>query len=215
MPQINLQMQPPSVNVQVWNIEEPMSYFLQRTRLTAAEQDEISGIHGAKRQLEYLVQRFLLQEFNIEYRTPQLMKTPNGKPVLLHSQFQVSISHSGPMLALSRSRREHGIDLELLDERIIRLAAKFCNYNELKVPAFVGPVLWYTLIWSCKEALYKVDGLGNLDFRRDLATYFTAVSMSRGSGRGIVRRGDQIFYYSLSFEILGDYLFTLAYPMQK
>lgn len=215
MPPVNLQMQSPSVNIHIWDMDEPLSFFLQRTRLTAAEQDVISNISGSKRQLEYIVQRFLLQEYNVEYNIPILMKTPNGKPILASSQFQVSITHSGPLLALSRSRREHGIDLERLDERIIRLAPKFCNLNELQVPSFVGPILWYTLIWSCKEALYKVDGLGNLDFRRDLATYFTAVSMSRGSGRGIVRRGDQIFYYSLSFEILEDYIFTLAYPMHK
>ena len=147
MPPVNLQMQSPSVNIHIWDMDEPLSFFLQRTRLTAAEQDVISNISGSKRQLEYIVQRFLLQEYNVEYNIPILMKTPNGKPILASSQFQVSITHSGPLLALSRSRREHGIDLERLD--------------------------------------------------------------------GIVRRGDQIFYYSLSFEILEDYIFTLAYPMHK
>jgi phosphopantetheinyl transferase len=214
MPQLDVSIVHPQVNSFIWDIKEPLSYFLQRTRLSADEQDEINKLHG-RRQTEFVVQRFLLQNFFLDEKLPMIVKTKNGKPVLLYSLDFISVSHSGSLLALSRSKKEHGIDLELLDERIIRLSPKFCSPAELNVPDFAPPIFWYTLIWSCKEALYKVDGLGNLDFRSQIHTYFTANSLRNKSGRGMVKRGEQQMTFELRFELLGDYIFTLAYPMER
>lgn len=214
MPQLDISIVHPQINSFLWDIKEPLSYFLQRTRLSAAEQDEINALHG-KRQVEFVVQRYLLQNFFLDEKLPVIVKTKNGKPVLLYSPDFISVSHSGSLLALSRSKKEHGIDLERLDERIIRLASKFCNPTELQVPDYIDPIFWYTLIWSCKEALYKVDGIGNLEFKAQIYTYFTANSLRNKSGRGMIRRGEHQIAYELCFEVLGEYIFTQAYPMER
>ncbi|HQW12240.1 MAG TPA: 4'-phosphopantetheinyl transferase superfamily protein [Saprospiraceae bacterium] len=214
MPAIEIPVLNENLDLQLWEISEPLNFFLQRTKLSALEHDEITLLSG-KRQLEYVVQRYLLQMHSVDRVLPHMMKTKNGKPVLINNPDHISITHSGSLLALSRGSSPHGIDLEHIDPRIIRLAEKFCNASEVVAPSFCNEVLWYTLIWSCKEALYKVDGLGGLDFRKSIATYFTAVSIKKGSGRGMVRRDEQIFYFHLSFEIIGDYVLTVAYPMDK
>lgn len=97
------------------------------------------------------------------------------------------------MLLLSTASLDHGVDLEWIDKRILRLTSKFCSIEEMKVPEGIDPVIWFTLIWSSKESLYKVDGLGQLEFRTQIAVNFTAESFNQGWGR--VSSNVEILYY--------------------
>ena len=118
-------------------------------------------------------------------------------------------------MLLSTASYDHGVDLEWIDERIIRLASKFCNVSELQVPYFLNDVLWYTLIWSAKESLYKVDGMGQLEFKKQLAVHFTLESYQAGWGRGVVQREEVHSFFRIYFHVMNGYVITWAYPADK
>lgn len=210
MPAIPIDSRVEGLALHLWSVEEPLEWFLKEVQLTSQEDLEFEAMLG-KRRLEYIVQRYLLSHY-LNGAKPLLRKTPNGKPYIANRQEKISITHSRSMLMLSTARTDHGIDLEWIDERINRLAGKFCNDMELKVPGYTDPAFWYTLVWSCKEALYKVDGLGQLEFRTQLAVHFTPPSFKERWGRGIVRRDDKTFFFRLYFEEINGFIVTWAFP---
>ena len=212
MPAIEISSGIRDLQLNLWEIEEELAFFLKEIHLTSDEDLEIESMLG-KRQTEFAVQRFLLNR-TLKGIPPLMKKTKNGKPFLSNRAEKISISHSKNMLLLSTASVDHGVDLEWVDERIIRLASKFCNNSELSVPHFTNIVTWYTLIWSCKESLYKVDGLGQLEFRTQLAIHFTEKSYSEGWGRGIVKREDKELFFRVFFKEVRGFIVTWAYPSE-
>lgn len=211
MPEISIQSTVRDLNLHLWEMSESLEWFASRTILTPPENLELESMMG-KRRKEFIVQRFLLQQ-HFGDALPILRKTRNGKPFLVNQSEKISITHSKSMLMLSTAPVDHGIDLEWLDGRIVRLADKFCNESEKQVPHYTDAAFWYTVIWSCKEALYKVDGLGQLDFRSQLAVHFTPSSFDQGWGRGMVRRQDKTLFFRLYFCEINGFVATWAYPI--
>ncbi len=210
MPKILIPSEIQELNLHLWEINEPLEWFVKEVYLTSDEDLEFSSMMG-KRQFEYIVQRFLLQKYLSGVR-PLMKKTTNGKPFLVNRTEKISISHSKNMLVLSTASLDHGVDLEWIDERILRLTSKFCSVEELDVPMGIDPVIWFTLIWSSKESLYKVDGLGQLEFITQIAVHFTTQSFLQGWGRGIVERGDTILFFKIHFSIINGFVVSWAYP---
>ncbi len=213
MPEIFVPSRIDDLKLHFWEITEPLHWFLKDVELSSNERLEFESMLG-KRQLEYVVQRFLLNKY-IMGSKPILRKSLNGKPFLFNRKEKVSISHSKNLLILSTASFDHGVDLEWIDERITRLASKFCNISEMQVPYFTNDVLWYTLIWSVKESLYKVDGLGQLDFKKQLAVHFTVDSYEAGWGRGVVQRGETHLFFRIYFYILDGFVITWVYPADE
>lgn len=213
MPEILLPSRIPDLKLHLWEITEPLHWFLKEVELSSNEDLEFESIMG-KRQLEFVVQRFLLSRF-LSGNRAIMRKTLNGKPYLVNRKEKISITHSKNLLLLSTANIDHGVDLEWIDDRIIRLASKFCNISEMQVPYFLDDVLWYTLIWSSKESLYKVDGLGQLEFKKQLAVHFTLESYQAGWGRGIVSRGEEHTFFRIYFHVMNGYVITWAYPADK
>ncbi|MCO6460229.1 MAG: 4'-phosphopantetheinyl transferase superfamily protein [Saprospiraceae bacterium] len=210
MPAIHIESKISELSLFLWEITEDIDWFRKDAMLTEMENNEFDAMTG-KRRLEYMVQRFLLRK-NLEGNRPIMLKTRNGKPYLINRPEQISISHSKNLLILSVGTKNHGVDLEKIDPRINRLASKFCNEEEMRVPDYTQADFWYTLIWSCKESLYKVDGLGQLEFRSQLAVHFTPESFDRKWGRGLVRRNNKEVYFRLYFEEIDGFVVTWAWP---
>ena len=210
MPSINLVSRVSGLALHLWEIKEDLSFFMKDILLTTNEDLEYESLMG-KRQLEFIVQRYLLNK-NLKGDKPLLRKMKNGKPFLINRDEKISISHSKNMLVLSIASRDHGVDLEWVDQRITRLASKFCNPSELIVPEYTNDVFWYTLVWSCKESLYKVDGLGQLEFRTQLAVHFTPDSFENGWGRGIIRRNEEELFFRIYFEYINGFIVSWVYP---
>lgn len=93
---------------------------------------------------------------------------PSGKPFFPASETDLSLSHSENITACQVSGSLRcGIDIQHFREKIIRVKEKFLNRREL---SFINltplheqtPIL--TVMWSCKEALFKMYGEGFIDY---------------------------------------------------
>jgi phosphopantetheinyl transferase len=100
------------------------------------------------------------------------------KPFLEDEAFHFSISHSGNYAAVLVSKENRvGIDIETISHKAGKIRHKFLSAIEEEIvyrhlnPANRSGSIYpqpYTLLWSCKEAVFKWEGIGGMDFREDM-----------------------------------------------
>ncbi len=119
-----------------------------------------------KRELEKAGSLFLLEEmlktkdFSLEYH-------PTKKPFLKNRTEHISISHSHDKLAIIINEKENtGIDIELLRDKVLKIQHKFLSPAEMDFAK--DDVEKLITIWAAKEAMYKIYGLKELDFIKNL-----------------------------------------------
>ena len=104
-----------------------------------------------RRDIERFATVLLLKEAMLE---DQLPYNEFGKPVLRDGRF-ISISHDRNFVGIILHEEEIGLDIQTVEERIHRIANKFCNEDELKQFQSTEE---RTAIWCTKEAIFKYFG---------------------------------------------------------
>lgn len=162
----------------IWKIEEGEAFFLAKTPL----QQNITHPH---KRLQHLAGRYLLQYLFPDFPYTEILIADTRKPYLPDERYHFSISHCGDYAAaiVSTSHRV-GIDIEIPEEKVVRIAHKFVHEDEkqylkpiAKLPGIISnknqqsPELnkkILTVIWSSKEALFKWYSWGKVDFRENM-----------------------------------------------
>lgn len=147
----------------VWHITEPINFFT--SQFGGLITDESTP---ATDSLQWWASRAcLLHQF------PQgitVLKNGDNKPKLRVADtfYEISISHAFAYAAVIISAQKCvGIDVERTDNRIHRVKHKFCSDIELNIAQDNTEKL--TLIWSTKEALYKLYSKKEVIFKENLA----------------------------------------------
>jgi phosphopantetheinyl transferase len=156
--------------VGIWKIEEPESFFLSNVPL----QQEV---HHPHKRLQHLAGRFLLRYLAPAFPYDLIRIADTKKPFLENDEYHFSISHCGDYAAaiVSQTKRV-GVDIEIPSQKVERIKDKFLNPEELGLLALNSELRTQnselrtqnselTLFWSCKEAVFKWYGLGQVDFR--------------------------------------------------
>lgn len=112
--------------------------------------------------------------------------------------YHLSISHSFNMAVVIISMNHAvAVDIEKIDERVVRVSRKFMNDAEQEMMLEVeDKVLHLTLTWSAKETLYKFHGLKEIDFKKHL-TVFTKTDYlpnAKTNLRGCLHKTQPVFY---------------------
>jgi 4'-phosphopantetheinyl transferase len=142
-------------SIALWDLSESLVELLQ-----LADSFYAAKFKTEKRKKEFLASRLLLEQLSPnatiiynEFNAPEL---ENGK--------HISISHSKELVAVVISDKKVGLDIEKISEKTLRLSSKFIseknlrNLNKEKA----------TLIWCCKEAVFKWHQKGGVDFIKDI-----------------------------------------------
>ncbi len=159
MPLINKQKHSHGI-IALWHITEQPEQL--QAMLTI---DEFLPFKSDRRNRHWLAARIALQEA-VGISNSRIIKNHHGKPFLSDEDGHISMTHSGNLAAaIYNSKANCGIDLELFDERINRIAHKFCTEEE----KLLIPIDFYNgslcLIWSAKEAVFKYANLHDIDFK--------------------------------------------------
>lgn len=140
----------------IWKIEEPESFFTERTGIT-------SDIKSDKRRIERLAGRFLLTHLQQDFPLLNIYNDEHDKPRVNGNDYFFSISHSWPYVAAVVSPYvECGIDIQCWHPRMEALQTKFLNGQEQAL--FNNDPKLITLAWSVKEAAYKWQGRRGVEF---------------------------------------------------
>lgn len=168
---LKLQLNPDSIsNLLLWEANEELDFFLSEGPLSEKDSQVIMESNSEQRKKEILVVRYLLNRYlgkqRIEYNE-------NGKPFLPGSDLNISISHSGNYIALISGRaKNYAIDIERKSKRLLKLAPRFLNRNELRIAeSFEDELDYYTTAWCVKECMIKWYGRKDIDFRKQIRVH--------------------------------------------
>lgn len=137
-----------SGQLRIWRVTEDISSAANSYR------QQISRTKSSKRQIE------LIGEFHLATLTNLIGKIKyqeNGKPVL--EEGYITISHDQHLVGFFLSSMPVGMDIQRPTEQLERIKHKFCNEAELaELDLSNSPLRDLTLIWSAKEAIFKIYG---------------------------------------------------------
>lgn len=151
----------------LWHISESQEELEGRAKkeLTHADLNFLKAVsHETKRQ-EFICSRLLtkqvLEDCHHAYTGIEKL---GRKPYLCDRSFHLSISHAFPYACVLLNKENTcGIDIELSQERLWRIAHRFLKSQELL--AVGGNEDRLCQYWCAKEALYKKFGHLNLSFK--------------------------------------------------
>ncbi len=145
----------------IWKIEEEESFFLKEVSLK-------NEIHHPAKRLQHLAGRYLLKYLFPDFPSGLIEIADTRKPFLPGDPYHFSISHCREYAAalVSTSVRT-GIDIEIVTSKIERVSHKFLKKEELELIR-EDDQFQLTLLWSCKEAIFKWYSHGGVDFREHM-----------------------------------------------
>lgn len=144
--------------IAIWNTTESLDYLKKESDIS-----DIYIFKSEKRKKEIFSRNLLLNkiipEAKISYNNfgaPQINTSDN-----------ISISHSKNLVAIGFSKLKIGIDIQKISEKALSLSPRFIcesNLNNLSIEKA-------TLLWCCKEAIYKWHQKGSVNFKSDIYIY--------------------------------------------
>lgn len=136
------------------SVDELHALFLKGP---TADAPAYATLASDKRRKEWLAERLLLHCAFL--RCDDIGHRADGSPYLTAGGAHVSISHSGPFVALSLSAAARiGIDLEQRGPRAFRLRGKFLSPGEYGYDEPEDAETAALTAWSAKEAAFKLFG---------------------------------------------------------
>lgn len=146
--------------IALWRIEEELSFF--ESKFEAHPE-----IKNENKKLQWFATRHLVNEMRGEFS--EIVKDEAGKPFLKNTSQHLSLSHT-PVFAgtMFSHLTPVGIDLEMVNPKIERIAHKFLREDEINAIALDEKIGKLILYWSAKEALYKLHGKGEIEFTTQL-----------------------------------------------
>ena len=135
-------------DLHLWNLTESNDSWIQ---LAEANAYSFKNNPPNRRDIERFTTFLLLKEIKLEGQTQY---NEFGKPFINGGKF-MSISHDKNFVGIILHESDVGLDIQTAEERIHRIASKFCNNKEL---AQFHSTEDRTAIWCTKEAIFKFFG---------------------------------------------------------
>lgn len=194
----------------LWQIEEPNSYFESRLDLSASESRQLAPLKN-RRRTEWLASRWLLHVMSGRAQRGEVIKDACGKPRLLNSSWEISISHTHSHVAVVAAPFLVGIDIQVRVEKISRIAPKFMSDKESKNVAPHREIEFLHIYWGAKESLYKAHGRRSLDFKKHIRIDAFNLEDERTTGR--VCKDEIKIAFDIYFKITQEYF--LVYALER
>ena len=195
------------IHLFVWKITETLNelkinYDLEADYLLLANE-----IVNEIKRVEFLVSRIAIKsaclENNIKFDS--INKDEHGKPFLQNSDWQMSVSHTKDFVwVVLRKFKPLGIDIEKPQTKMFKVLNRLCSSTELElIGDKVGQA---SIIWSAKEALYKLYGKRKVDFKENLL-----IEKKENDYVGKIKMPDYEAEHSIYIEKLATYFIVIAY----
>ena len=152
---------------------------------TPEERAAAAAFVSERRRAEYLtwravVRRELGDDVGIAYDAL-------GAPVLTNRAVHISVAHCAGRIAVCASPERCAVDIEPQARDFSRAASRYLTPEE---EALSDEALLPGIVWCAKEALYKLAGRRELDFRQDLR--IERVDLAAGRLTGWIEDGEPV-----------------------
>ena len=191
----------------IWAIDEPLSYFEEEMQLLVDIQNE-------ERKKQHMAVRWLLKLMMPEVELSQIEMAPNGKPWIPGSNFHFSFSHCKGYAAVAVSDRDPiGMDIEMIQERIAKVAHKFLHKQEKVLIETLAPDMQLKQMgfyWAAKEAMYKMYEKNGIDFSEHFMIPNLALE-ENGKMTALIRHQGNETQVNLSYHFEADFVCVTCY----
>lgn len=160
MPLIHYIPKNDGTKIGIWNITEPEDFFAQKIKIS-------KDIHNPHKRLQHLAARYLLSRLEPNLPMDEIIISESNKPYLPGNNFHFSVAHCGDYAtAIVSPHYRVGIDVEKISSKVEKVSTKFLEPDELNFIDKKNNQAHLTLCWCTKEAVFKWDGDGGMDFRK-------------------------------------------------
>ena len=171
MPLIDFEQGNSELTLFIWKIEEEESFFMNE--ISCIDFSQVELYRHPQARLQWLASRLLLFRHLGADNFQQLARNERGKIYLKDTNTNISISHSENMIAVAFSKKQFGIDIQKFTEKIPRLALKFIPEKDLNILQEQDSFFKTAHVhWGVKEAMFKADTKGKLDYRENLILHW-------------------------------------------
>jgi phosphopantetheinyl transferase len=198
-----------TITIYIWKIEETENDLGKGITLTSHCQNRFEGMKSEMHRRGFLSIRHLMAEAG--YEDKDLYYDKAGKPHL-HDGKYISITHSHHFTGIIISDKDEvGIDIEMQRNKITRIAHKFTPIEAYAhIKDVTDLVRKYTIVWGCKESLYKIYATIGLSFFKNIYIHDFEFSDTQIYGQ-IIYNGNTSFYEMKYLEFEG---FTCVYAIK-
>ena len=141
--------------IAIWDMSESIDELEKEYRILGVEK-----FRTEERKKEIICTRLLLNKL-LPYTSISYNKF--GAPEIEDNNF-ISISHSKNIVAIILSKKKIGLDIEKISAKPMALSSKFIS-KDYHTPLTKEKA---TLIWCCKEAVFKWHQMGGVNFIKDI-----------------------------------------------
>ena len=190
----------------VWKIEESAGQLYRELQLKDHEKAYLNGLNNGKRNLHWLGTRVLLRKMLNTSEYIDCRVDEHGKPFLANFPYQISLSHSYDYAAVMISKNKPvGIDIELVKNKIQRIAKKFMSLSELEFINQGHAIEHLYICWCAKEAIYKLYGKRTVSFLNHIHLKPFAFA-TEGSFEASLQFNNMCKTFTVHFEKFHDYM---------
>jgi phosphopantetheinyl transferase len=146
-----------SCQLVIWHTTESLDELLQKIHLSPDELSKLNSFGSQSRKIEFVATRCLVQI--ILGTNVQIKNNEHGKPHLINSDANISISHTKSYVGiLIGDKHSVALDIELLSDRVHKIAKRFLSKTELNAIDESNKTIHVYQHWCAKECLIKLYG---------------------------------------------------------
>lgn len=188
----------------LWEISEGLEEMIETIKLPDSELKKLEKKVNNKRKRESLAVRLLLSQMLEE--AYEISHDENGKPFLMSTDYEISISHSEKYAAVYLVKgKSAGVDIQKIKPDIETGIDFFLN-DEEQLWVDKSDFILINILWSAKESVYKYAGVKDLDPRNNMSVN---PFLTESEGDIIVNFGkENPEMISIQYEVFEDYVLT-------
>ena len=151
----------PNITAYFWKIDEDFDTLFRSVALKDVSLARLEQMKSESHQKGFLAVRMLLQYLG--YNDYDLYYDEFGKPHLNDNNC-ISISHSHNFSCIAISNQNIGIDLEILKEKTLKIAARYMDVKHLENLPNEKQLVKATIVWGIKECVFKIKNQIGISF---------------------------------------------------
>ncbi len=207
---IDYQLQQNDTQLLIWQSRETEAFFQEALALLPSQAEQLQGYRHATARLDWLASRHALQLLCGQHCSV-FYKDAVGKLRVPNTPFYYSISHSGAFVAAIQALQPVGIDVQISNAKLARIAHKYIAPDVLAMlqamPEQYQDYLHF--YWGIKEALFKAYGQGQVNFIHHLHLVPFSAS-SQGYTLARLQKPQTEAWYKIFYKKTEDYYLCAA-----
>lgn len=191
----------PELGVEIALFPVDKTHLLDPSFLPSIDRKRFELINHPQKRAEFLASRYALN-----YLVPGYLLNYQDRRPDLDSGEHVSLTHCTKYGgAMYGKNKRVGLDVELHRPELMRISRKFVRIDEKRFVIPGEELFYYQILWSAKEALFKLWKKGNVYFKEDLKVEPFDVEEEGVTYAQIIK--DEIIKCKIHFSVLdGAYL---------